>query len=271
MKRKLRQFSPEHRKNISLSLIGRTIPLEVRSKISNSLRGRDFSHKHLPHTKEWKNKVSETMTGHLVSIETRNKLSVKLKGIKRGQPSDSHRRKLSLSLKGIPKSVEHRHNISLARKKIVSQIGFPMSPETLQKLKIIWNSREFRNKRSIQTIKLWQDPDYVSIQMRARGVKPNKSELFLQSILDNNFPGEWKYVGDGQLIIGGKCPDYTNINGKKELLDLFGTYWHKPEEIEPRKQHFGKYGYKLTIIWDSELKDLEKLIARISERQEEEA
>ena len=122
---------------------------------------------------------------------------------------------------------------------------------------------EYRAKMGAMIKALWQSPEFVAKQMKARGVKPNKSEMWFQSVLDTNFPNEWKYVGDGQLIIGGKCPDFANINGKKTLIELFGSYWHKGENSQVKIDHYTKYGYKCLVIWDTELTNLDTALDRI--------
>lgn len=69
-------------------------------------------------------------------------------------------------------------------------------------------------------------------------------------------------MGDGYTWIDGKCPDFLNINGKKQLIELFGTYWHKPEDEEIRRVHFARYGYETIVIWDHEIADLKKELER---------
>ena len=94
--------------------------------------------------------------------------------------------------------------------------------------------------------------------------KPNNDEAYLFSILEKNFPHEWNFVGDGKVIIEGKNPDFININGKKQIIELFGKRWHEESEIQPRMEIFAKYGYKTLILWDYELKNEEKLMEKIN-------
>ena len=122
---------------------------------------------------------------------------------------------------------------------------------------------QIRDKTSDRLKRCWESPEYRTKQMNSRRCKPNKLEKVFQELLDRNFPGVWKYVGDGQLIIGGKCPDYLNINKKNSLIELFGSYWHTEEEIEPRTLHFNEYGYSLIVVWEHELKDNEKLLSKL--------
>jgi very-short-patch-repair endonuclease len=81
-----------------------------------------------------------------------------------------------------------------------------------------------------------------------------------EPILNSLCPGEWKYVGDGQLIINGRCPDFVNVNGQKKIIELFGDYWHKGENPKDRIKIFEPFGYQTLVIWERELKDL-KLVS----------
>ena len=78
-------------------------------------------------------------------------------------------------------------------------------------------------------------------------------------LLKKSFPNEWKFVGDGQFILAGKCPDFINVNGQKKIIEFFGNYWHKLEEEQQRINLFTEYGYQTLIIWEHELKDIDKL------------
>ena len=78
-------------------------------------------------------------------------------------------------------------------------------------------------------------------------------------------------MGDGQLVIGGKNPDFANINGQKILCEMFGDYWHfdrarcYEETEEGRIELFKKFGYRTLVIWASELKEPEKVLSKIVE------
>ena len=107
--------------------------------------------------------------------------------------------------------------------------------------------------------KKWKDPEYVAKQMKSRGVKPNKLEKHFEKFLNNLYPNEWKFVGDGQLIIGGKCPDFVNVNGKKKLIEFWGDYWHKGQNPQDRIDKFKPFGWDTLVVWEKELKDIDKL------------
>lgn len=114
----------------------------------------------------------------------------------------------------------------------------------------LWQNKEFKNKK-------------VKALLKGNSVKPNKVEKKLNVILQHIVPNEFKYVGDGQIIIDGKCPDFINCNGKKQIIELFGDYWHRGQTGLKKINHYKKYGYLTLIIWEHELKNLELLNQKI--------
>ena len=128
--------------------------------------------------------------------------------------------------------------------------------------------------------KHWSDPIFKEEMLRKQRegaqIKPNKSERILDSILQKYFPNEWKFVGDGYTWIGGKNPDFLNINGKKQLIEHLGCYWHhcpihfsnlikgdEEEDRQDRIDHFKKYGFDTLVVWEHELKDEEQVVERV--------
>lgn len=112
---------------------------------------------------------------------------------------------------------------------------------------------------------LWQDPRYVAKVMASRCVKPTKPEKELGNILGAYFP-QYKYNGDGSLgvTLAGMIPDFVNTNGKKEVIELFGDYYHcsKMTKGDWRRTELGRImaysslGYRCLVIWEHELKEL---------------
>lgn len=125
------------------------------------------------------------------------------------------------------------------------------------------HSDETKKVMSEQKVELWQDPEYVQRQMKARNVQPNKTELKLDNFLQQFLPNEYKYVGDGEFILAGKCPDFVNINGQKKIIELFGNYWHQNDDGGERIKLFEQYGYQTLIVQESELENKEELRNKI--------
>jgi len=109
----------------------------------------------------------------------------------------------------------------------------------------------------------WKDPEFAKMMGEALHKKPNNVERDLQVVLDKHFPGEWKYVGDYQFWIGGKNPDFVNVTGKKQVIEIFGYYWHDDDEVEPRIAHFKEYGFDCIIFWEFDVYDEEEVVGRV--------
>jgi len=127
--------------------------------------------------------------------------------------------------------------------------GMHHSPETLERMHQVG-------------VNCWLDADYVSKQMRSRGSSPNQKELWLEGFIKGlSLP--YSYVGDGQFILGGKCPDYLNTNGQKKLIELFGDYWHRNDNPQNRIDYFAQYGFQTLVIWEHCLQDEEILAQKL--------
>lgn len=184
-------------------------------------------------------------------MELSNKISRGMKGHvswHRGLTSDTDDRvrKNAESRKGskIDFSPEHKKRIGDSRR------GRKMSYEI--------------KRRISETLKKYcKSPEHLKKIIEARHIKPNKQELRLDSWLAETFPNEWKYVGNGQLIINGKCPDFTNVNGKKALIELYGDYWHRGENPKDRISMFKEFGFETLIIWESELQNRDIVLGAI--------
>lgn len=99
--------------------------------------------------------------------------------------------------------------------------------------------------------------------------KPTGLELkLIELIAKHRLP--FKYVGDGGLIIGGYCPDFININGKKQLIEAFGDYWHSEKANIPwhqtelgRIMAYNSLGFECLVIWEHELEDEKAVMDKI--------
>ena len=122
----------------------------------------------------------------------------------------------------------------------------------------------------------WQDKKYrntvVKNVLKGLKISPNKPETLLIKLF-KQLRLNFKYIGNGIKIIGGFSPDFINIKNKK-IIEFFGCYWHKcktcgfgERKIQPkdvgRLHEYHKAGYQTLIVWEHELKDLNKLIVKI--------
>jgi G:T-mismatch repair DNA endonuclease (very short patch repair protein) len=95
---------------------------------------------------------------------------------------------------------------------------------------------------------------------------PNKLEINVNKLLNSLLPNQYKFVGNGTIILEGFNPDFINIEEKK-IIEVYGNYWHTlpgyKERDERRLQTYTKYGYKTLIIWEHELKNIDILTNKI--------
>lgn len=153
-----------------------------------------------------------------------------------GKPhTEEVRKRLSASHKGVPLSEKHRASIGKASKRVWARISEEKKNEWAANI-----------RKGLQCV-------------------PNKPEAAILSILDSMYPGEWKFVGDGEVVLAGKCPDFINVNGQKKIIELFGDYWHRGQNPEDRAAIFAPFGYETLVIWERELKDMDSVIKKIHE------
>ncbi len=253
----------ETKRNISEARKGTHHTEETKRKMSLSRKGRIFS-------KEHKRNISIAKKGHSVSKETRKKLSEKNKG---KSLSEEIKRKISIAHKGKIRSEETCKKISELHKGMrPSEASKEKNRQAHLGKKL---STKHKKKISKSILKRWNDPIFKENQLKAIfagcNIFPNKPERRLRNRLNHLFPREYKYVGNGTTFIGGKCPDFININGQKKIIELFGNFWHSKEytgrtrkqEEQKRIRHFAKYGFRTLIVWQSELKDISKLRKKI--------
>ena len=128
------------------------------------------------------------------------------------------------------------------------------------------NSENRKRLRSEYMKRRWSDAVTARRMMQNRHKTPNKAELELQSIINSVSP-DFKYNGnaDSGVVIGSKIPDFVNMNGKKKLIELYGTYWHKDEQTQSLINHYARYGFGCLVIWEHELNDKEKVKQKIKD------
>ena len=101
---------------------------------------------------------------------------------------------------------------------------------------------------------------------------PNKKEQQLFDILEKHFPGEWTYTGDGKIVINGLVPDFSNCNGAKAVMEMYGDYWHTGDRVHSwnrtelgRIMAYNAMGYPCLVIWEHELTDELAVVAKVEQ------
>lgn len=195
--------------------------------------------------------------GHKATAETRAKMSAGHKGCHNAFFGKCH-------------SEETKEKVRLSRVGKPTTLGRKASAETRFRISRACRGISRKSTTRSQTYKaLWQNPVWAATRVQrivaARHIKPNKAEVTLLKLLETLFPNQWKYVGDGAFVVGRLNPDFVNINGRKQIIELFGDYWHKPEEEERRRKVFAEYGFVTLIIWERDLGDVDVVASKITE------
>ena len=238
-------YSEEMRELFSKNTSGENNPSYGREQSEETRKKRSLSQKGKPKHEGF---------GELVSRSSKGKLK-----------SESHRKNLSLSKKG-----KHYENSGKFKKGMITW-NLNLTKETDERVAMISRKESETQKLKFQNIDYkndWIENTLPKI-LKSAGTHPNRMERKLDNTLQINFPGEWKYVGDGSVILFHKSIDYINVNGQKSIIELFGEHWHKPEEEQERIEYFKQFGYKTLVIWQKELKDEPAVIAKICTFMEE--
>jgi len=133
--------------------------------------------------------------------------------------------------------------------------------------------------------KLWTNSNYAKRVLTGCRQSPNHVELKLLALLNNILPGEYEYTGNGKTPVGSRHPDFTGINNNKNVIELYGRKWHADPDVyssndiarygktaceiwdmdSKRIQELRDHGKKVLIIWQKEMKDINKLNQKIME------
>jgi hypothetical protein len=158
------------------------------------------------------------------------------KGIARPETRGKHFSQNTEFKKGI------RYNLGRPRPDMEGDNSFTKRPEVREKI----SQAAKRN---------WADADYRSMILRYISPKPSTHELYLDAILQLNFPKEWQYVGDGEFWIDRKNPDFINRNGKKLIVEYNGFYTHNKEKDNAKAEHYARYGFRTLNLYPADLRE----------------
>ena len=100
-------------------------------------------------------------------------------------------------------------------------------------------------------------------QMMANGARktPTMPEQRIIEIVGKHFP-DFKYNGNGELaiVLAGMIPDFINTNGGKQVIEVFGDYYHgqicrnwKNSELG-KTMAYNSIGYNCLVLWEHDIK-----------------
>lgn len=146
------------------------------------------------------------------------------------------------------------------------------------RMKAAINQPGVKVRYRVAGIQRWDSPEYKTKQLKAifagRKLLPNRPERFLIGLLQELFPNQWRFVGDGSCWItsNGKHlnPDFIHVSQKK-IIEHFGDFHHGEGRTGiSNKQHeqeridlFAQLGYQTLVIWQHELVDIDSITDKI--------
>jgi len=190
------------------------------------------------------------------------------------RPETIEKIKETKRINNIPSAFKGKtHTDEANEKNRLAHLGKTMSEETKKKMSLSalgkTKSKEWKEKIAESHRENWKDADFrdrrISEIFEAFKIAPNKTEQKLDDIIQSCIPNEYQFCGNGDVVLGGKVPDWINCNGKKKLIEMFGTYWHgkkrtgktRKEAENERKIHFKQYGFDTLIIWENKIPNTE--------------
>jgi len=162
-------------------------------------------------------------------------------------------------LRGIPKSEDWKRKASLSKMGERNPMKNPVYARKMADSK--------RGKPNPKHKEYWRlhKEEQLKKMMVGEHKKPNKLELRLIDLINRNGL-QFQYVGNWELLVDGKCPDFASTNDRKQLVELFGDYWHTVkarETAEERVAYFKRFGYETLIIWEHDLRDENQIVQKI--------
>lgn len=239
----------KHKLHISLANKGKKMSFDCRQKASETRKKLFAEGKLIPHNK-----------GQPMSEKQKQKIS----NAKMGQKAWN---------KGVPFSIEARKKMSNTRKQLMQEGKIKSyshwknkkNPMTAEKLKGKHNSpkTEFTSEKVKE---MWRDAEYRERTLKkiiaGHQVRPTSLEKqYMNFCQKYNIPH--KYVGNGEVIIGGINPDFIDCNGQKQVVEVFHpffkirTHGSVHNYMRQRSAIFSKYGFKVLFLQTDDFKGKE--------------
>jgi dTDP-4-amino-4,6-dideoxygalactose transaminase/intein/homing endonuclease len=273
-------------------IFGKKIGKKIRKMHSIRMSGKAHPLWNKHHSADTRRKIGMKNSQKIFSKQLKNRLRIIHK--KRWKIFKSKKNEYRIWLK---KTVDSTHSPEAQKKRSATLLNFYAIPKNRKRAcerirKIAKSSRtpEALKKKSKSLLKFYSKPENrKKAKERVRktmqtphywikyhlGIKrsPNNSEKKLIVILNEACPREFRYNGDfsAGVTLAGLVPDFVNVNGKKKVVELFGTFWHSKkvsgkyffQQKKEKEKRYGSVGWDCLIVKEKELKNTEDLKKRI--------
>jgi hypothetical protein len=235
-------ITDSHRENLSTSHLGIVPSEETRQRMS-------FSRLSNPNKESIDNKISTSMHTVWSDLDYWSRESKRRLGT---EHTEEWNNRISISNTGKEVSEETRQKLSEANS------GNVPSDETRQRiskgLKAFYSSKEGELTLARRLQKRADSKPELAPYL-------SKGEKYIHIWLEEVFPGQWEYTGNGSFHIGSKNPDFKHTT-KMKIIEFYGSdsedyHGHILGEEEERSREFAEHGYEVLFIrsWEIDLKD----------------
>lgn len=209
----------------------------------------------------WQNQNHREMMAKAARERWQNKEYRKknIKGIRKAARTKEHREKLREIQKALWLNESFRNKRTQEIRKAHTEESDKKRRKTMLKM---WKDKKFREK-SIRGMKnLWKNKEYKERALKAilKGSQKRPTSFEKQIIdLCNKYHLPFKYVGNGQVIIANKNPDFIDVNGRKLLIETYCKYWKDRKcggwlnYEKERYKVFAEYGFKTLFLNEDDL------------------
>jgi hypothetical protein len=256
------------RKNAKEANVGKRHTKETRKKMSELRLGKKhpFYGKH--HTEESVKKMSQSaLNAYKIGTKKPSKTA-----FKKGH-TPLNKNKTYEESYGKKRAEEMRETNKLSRLgKNNVRFGTRHSAATLKKMRMKKLGKRLSKTTRSKLAKRWENEDF---RKRVLGKREMSSlEVAMQKIIDKNkLP--FIFVGNGDVAIEGKTPDFVHSDGEKIALEVFSTY-HKNRTRPKEGGYIGwrrtrttlarKHGWKI-LYFDADKKQItEKHILKVMKK-----
>lgn|SRR3990167_3978839 len=221
----------ETKLRISLSMKGKNTWSMGRKHTEEELKKMSSSHKGIIFSEDRKRNISKSLTGRKLLEETKEKLRTFMKGRKP-------------SLETINKRKE-----SMKKKFLEGKLKTVFKKGIIPKGSVLFKKGRKPTKEELK--KMFKKRDKSSLEIK-----------FEDIIKQYNLP--YKFVGNGDFVISGKCPDFINTNGEKIAIEVYyknhKEMWGQAKGIgieiwkENRQKIFNQYGWQIEFFDETQVK-----------------
>jgi len=134
------------------------------------------------------------------------------------------------------------------------------NPDYRQKMKSIQSDPEYGKRIGNVMKEYWKDPEFARKVLHRR-TPSGPEQSFITLCEEHNLP--YRFVGNGELLIGRKNPDFVGTQDEHKLVEIWGEHFKLGRDPQDLISFYNVRGYDCLVIWASELSHQEQVIVKV--------